>query len=413
MLGPRENVASGLAGAASRRPEREQVQVSKTASSLAHDRAAFSKASVWHARCTTRDMAQLRSSLALCFLTASSIAVAAACSSSSASPNAAAPGDDASSAEDGSNPAPPTDASTDRPVAPEGTSAGCVAPAAGYPAGTTAATVTTAGGARTFRVHVPPSYVHGKAMPVVLMLHGGGGSALQFETQSAKMDPVADREGFITVYPDGVGVIKTFNAGNCCGKAVADKVDDVGFVAALLDHVEAKLCVDERRVFASGMSNGALMSHRLACELSSRIAAIAPVAGTMPIPTCEPARPVPVFEIHGTNDGHVPFAGGMGCGPSKGVDFTSVPVTIEGWRTRNGCEATTLPSFTQGDGTCAAYQGCKSPVVLCTIEGGGHSWPGGDPKVAATDCPEDGFQSTTFLASEAIWKFFAANPMTK
>ena len=354
-----------------------------------------------------------RSSLALLLFASCAVVAAAACSSSSApidplpvNDSGAPPGDDGS-------PPPATDAAVDGPVAPEGTSAGCVAAAAGYPVGTTASTVTTAGGARTFRVHVPPSYVHGKAMAVVLMLHGGGGSALQFESQSAKMDPIADREGFITVYPDGVGLIRTFNAGNCCGKAVTDKVDDVGFVGTLLDQIEAKLCVDERRVFASGMSNGALMSQRLACELSTRIAAIAPVAGTMPVPSCQPTRPVPVFEIHGSNDGHIPFAGGIGCGPSSGVDFTSVPATMEGWRTRNGCSAATLPSFEQGDGKCAAYQDCKSPVVLCTIEGGGHSWPGGEPKQAVSDCPGDGIQSTTFMASEAIWKFFAANPMTK
>lgn len=359
-------------------------------------------------------MTSLRSSLALLAFTACSIAVAAACGSSdeSAAPAPVADGSAPPAADDSATPDGASDVAVDRPGAPDGSSAACVAPAAGFPPGTTEGTVTVAGAARTFRVHVPPSYVHGRAAPVVLMLHGGGGSAVQLETQSAKMDPIADREGFITVYPDGVGVVKTFNAGICCGKAATDNVDDVAFVSALLDQIEAKLCTDLHRVFASGMSNGALMSHRLACELSTRIAAIAPVSGTMGIPTCAPTRPVPVFEVHGSADSNVPYAGGIGCGPSAGVVFTSVPDTIEGWRTRNGCSATTLPGFEQGDGKCVAYQDCESPVVLCTIDGGGHSWPGGQPKATA-GCATDGIQSTTFIASEAIWKFFAANPMTK
>ena len=180
-----------------------------------------------------------RSSLAFLLLVAScSIATGPACGSSS--DDGVAPVADGSTppAEDGS--ATP-DAATDRPVAPEGSSAACVAPAAGLPAGTTEGTVTVGGVARTFRVHVPPSYVHGKAAPVVVMLHGGGGSALQLETQSAKMDPIADREGFITVYPDGVGVVKTFNAGICCGKATTDKVDDVAFTGPLRPLADAFL----------------------------------------------------------------------------------------------------------------------------------------------------------------------------
>ncbi|MGC4121109.1 MAG: hypothetical protein QM765_42335 [Myxococcales bacterium] len=168
--------------------------------------------------------------------------------------------------------------------------------------------------------------------------------------------------------------------------------------------------MDERRVFATGMSNGAILSHRLACELSSRIAAIAPVAGTIGVATCTPGRAVPVMEIHGTDDGHVPWTGGTGCGPA-GVAFNSVPDTIEGWRTRNGCSATTTTYLQQGDGTCTAYEGCTGATVLCSIEGGGHSWPGGVPKTGVVDCPADGIQSTTFFASEAAWQFFRSNPM--
>ncbi len=288
-------------------------------------------------------------------------------------------------------------------------SPGCaVAPV--YPHGTTEGSVATGGGSRSFRVHVPPGYEPTRATPVVLMFHGGGGNARQFQERSAQMDPIADREGFITVYPQGTGALGTWNGGLCCGRAAQDNVDDVGFVAALLDHLEGALCVDRHRVFATGMSNGALMSHRLACELSQRIAAIAPVAGTLGVEPCTPERPVALMQIHGTEDGHVPWEGGVGCGPS-GADFTSVPSTLEGWRQRNGCASTTSELFTQGNGRCVGFDGCAAPAVLCTLEGSGHSWPGGDPAANIANCPADGPQSDSFSASEVAWRFFADNPM--
>lgn len=286
-------------------------------------------------------------------------------------------------------------------------SSGC-GRASAFPVGTTTvASIVVGGATRSFRVHVPPTPK--QPAPVVLVLHGGGGSGEQIETKSAEMDPIADREGFVAVYPDGTGALKTWNGGNCCGKAVQDGIDDVAFVSALLDDLASKLCVDERRVFATGMSNGAIFAHRLACELSSRIAAIAPVAGTIGVPTCAPTRPVPILHVHGTSDGHVPWDGGVGCGPSV-TSFVSVPTSMEGWRARNGCGATSAITFAQGDGTCTGYDGCAAATVLCAIDGGGHSWPGGAAKTGAVDCPGDGAQSTTFAASEAIWAFFAAHP---
>lgn len=312
---------------------------------------------------------------------------------------------------DGTPPLPTADASEDRAVPPgPDASLACSPSASPYPPGTTEATITVAGTPRTFRIHVPPSYERNKATPVVMLFHGGGGSAKQLEEDSSKMNPVADREGFLAVYPNGSGVIKTWNGGICCGRAVEDNVDDVAFVAALLDHLESKMCTDKRRIFATGMSNGGILSHRLACELSSRIAAVAPVAGTIGVSECKPTRAVPILHVHGSLDGHVPPQGGEGCGPSK-TSFVSVPATMEGWRQRNGCGTETTSYLEQGDGKCAAYAGCRAPVVLCTIEGGGHSWPGGEPKAGVADCPADGAQSSTFFASEAIWKFFKENPM--
>jgi polyhydroxybutyrate depolymerase len=285
-------------------------------------------------------------------------------------------------------------------------SSGCGV-AAGYSPGTSADVLPSG---RSFRVHVPPGSDGMEALPLVLMLHGGGGSGLQFEERSADMDPIADRERFITVYPDGSGALQSWNGGGCCGYAVREQIDDVAFIGQLLDTLERKLCVDRRRVFATGMSNGAILTHRLGCELAARIAAIAPVAGTDMTMSCTPARAIPIMHTHGTADGHVPFEGGTGCGPQGDVAFTSVPQTLERWRVRNGCSGETAPSFMQGDGSCNTYVGCRADTTLCAIAGGGHSWPGGQPAADLTPCPGNGPQSTTYFASEAIWRFFVAHP---
>ena len=301
----------------------------------------------------------------------------------------------------------------DAPIGDTDPSAGCGLSAGPYAAGTTTeGEVMHDGMTRTFRVHVPAGYEGTAALPLVLMFHGGGGTARQFEEASSGMNPVADRENFIAVYPDGTGRIQTWNGGGCCGGAVTNNVDDVGFTEAMLDHLESTLCIDRHRVFASGMSNGGIMSHRLACELSDRFAAIAPVAGTEMSPTCTPTRPVALMHIHGTDDGHVPFEGGMGCGPA-GVAFNSVPATMERRRTINGCASTTSRVLTEGDGTCEAYADCDADAVLCSVAGGGHNWPGGAPPAGLIDCPGNGGQSTTFIASEVIWRFFAEHPRTR
>lgn len=264
------------------------------------------------------------------------------------------------------------------------------------------------GARRTFRVHLPPTYDVRRPAPLVVMLHGGGGSGAYFENRSTRMNAVADREGFITVYPDATGGgATTWNAGECCGSAARRDVDDVGFVAALLDHLEAELCVDERRVYAAGMSNGAMLAYRLACELSDRFAAVAPVAGSDMTTACAPSRPVGVLHVHGSKDANVPWGGGKGCGVS-GATFTSVDETLERWRARNGCAKATSTWRVEGDGRCVAYDGCAGGVatVLCTIDGGGHEWPGGEPLPGALKCDDDGALSTTFSASEAAWRFF-------
>ena len=162
------------------------------------------------------------------------------------------------------------------------------------------------------------------------------------------------------------------------------------------------------------MSNGALMAQRVGCQLSNRIAAIAPVEGTLEYFPCNISKPVAVFEIHGTADKNIPFNGGYGCGVS-GTNFTSVPVTIQTWIDANACscpyadQATCgQETLTDGDGTCTQFGTCNSGgnVTLCVIEGGGHTWSGAG--AGQIDFPGCNKTVGTFNASLNMWNFFAS-----
>jgi len=253
---------------------------------------------------------------------------------------------------------------------------------------------------RVAHVHVPKGYDRTKASPVVLSFHGYTSNGTQ-QNLLARMTDKADSANFIAVHPEGTGSSPSWNAGACCGDAATNAVDDVGFVSALIDELESKLCVDAHRVFATGMSNGGFLSHRLACELSSRIAAVAPVAGVLGMATCTPTRPISVFHFHGTLDPLVPYDG------STSMGFGSVLQTMSGWATRNGCSATPRETSKKGDVTCTTYDGCKdgAEVNLCTVTGGGHTWPGGLP------VPSLGYTTTDIVATDAMWDFFVKHPL--
>jgi polyhydroxybutyrate depolymerase len=203
------------------------------------------------------------------------------------------------------------------------------------------------------------------------------------------MDADASARGAIVVYPEGVG--GTWQAGVCCNDAGED-IDDVGFTAALLDVLEATFCVDVDRVYATGLSNGGFMAHHLACRLADRITAIAAVSGPEGSPGCNPGRAVPVLHIHGTADNVVPYNGYGG--------FVSAPATFDGWAERNGCATTTTTTYQRGDVRCERRDGCAAPVELCTIEGGGHQWPGG------MTIPGLGDNTRDLDANAAILDFF-------
>jgi polyhydroxybutyrate depolymerase len=268
---------------------------------------------------------------------------------------------------------------------------------------------------RSAIVHIPPQYDRTVAMPVVLAFHGGGANADNMVRFSGLNDK-ADEAGFIAVYPNGTGRLQrmlTFNGGNCCGQAAANGVDDVEFTRRLLDELVAVATVDPKRVFATGMSNGGIMAYRLAAELSDRIAAIAPVGGPMGTKTCNPTRPVSVIHFHGTDDAFAPFQGGRGKGLS-GTDFYSVPDSIAAWVEADGCgptpvtirlpdtadDGTTVTRTTYGQGKDGAE------VVLIVIEGGGHTWPGREPRLALL-----GKSTRDISANDLMWEFFQRHPL--
>jgi polyhydroxybutyrate depolymerase len=260
--------------------------------------------------------------------------------------------------------------------------------------------ISSGGLLRLVNVHVPASYDPTRGTPVVLDFHGFTSDAVQ-EVVLSGMAEKADAEGFISMQPVGLGVPRSWNAGACCGLAAATEVDDVAFTRAILDRADDALCVDPARVFATGMSNGGFFSHRLGCELSDRIAAVAPVAGTMGMTSCTPPRPVPVIAFNGTADPLVPYTG------SAVLGFASIDATFAGWAARDGCTGAPVETFAHGDARCLTYAQCAggAAVTQCTIDGGGHTWPGGIP------IPPLGPTSTDLSATDAMWTFFVAHPM--
>lgn len=267
-------------------------------------------------------------------------------------------------------------------------------------AGDLAWTVASGGRDRTAYVHLPLGYDPTRPSPVVLLFHGLTMNA-RWQADVSDVDAVADLHGFVAVYAEGTSVPQGWNAGDCCAPASTSGVDDVAFVATLLDRLEAELCVDADRVFATGFSNGGFLSHRLGCELSDRIAAIGPVSGVLGVADCAPSRPMPVMHVHGTSDLIVPYAGGGVTG------FRGAQASVDAWASRNQCPpGAPAQVLAIGDSRCEQRVGCAdgADVVLCTVAGGGHQWPGGD------GIPGGGHTSTDLHGTLELWRFFAAHP---
>ncbi|WP_309231199.1 PHB depolymerase family esterase [Nocardia sp. SYP-A9097] len=269
---------------------------------------------------------------------------------------------------------------------------------------------------RQYLIHRPAGV--GARPPVVLVFHGGGGTA-ESMTNSAGFDRLADSEGFVAVYP--VGYEKSWSDGRGADtKAGAAGIDDVGFVSALIDRIVAQDGVDADRVYATGISNGGMFTQDLGCRLSDKLAAIAPVAGPLPAAdesACATTHPLPVLEIHGTADPIVPYDGGPvrvtsgNHGGSGSSPVLSVAATQQLWRTKDGCGPVTSTPLapTTDDGTTVTIESADcangGKVQLYSITGGGHTWPDGPQYLPAGLV---GKVSHQFDATQVIWRFLSA-----
>jgi polyhydroxybutyrate depolymerase len=264
---------------------------------------------------------------------------------------------------------------------------------------------------RRYLVHYPPQYDATRAWPLVLSFHGSNSNG-QIQLEFTAMNETADREGFVIVYPFGTGErerLLFWNAGNCCGFAHKQQVDDVAFVRALLDQLVQEVNIDPNRVYAAGMSNGAMMAYRLGSEMADVFAAIAPVAGPMGTETCHPSQPVSVIHFHGSDDEFVPVEGGVGRRSVTGTHHFSLEHTIHAWVQANNCppqpvtetitnvhdDGTTTVRSTYGPGRDGAE------VVVYLIEGAGHIWPGRPPRPHYL-----GKTTYNINANDIIWEFF-------
>ncbi len=255
-----------------------------------------------------------------------------------------------------------------------------------------------AGISREYLVHLPARGDSGKPRPLVFVLHGGTQSPESAERMSG-MSERADREGFIAVYPRGTGKLPTWNSGNCCAQAMQNHVNDVGFLRALIERLAEDHRIDPHRIYATGISNGAMMSYRVACELADQLAAIAPVEGALNV-DCRPSAPVSVLIFHGTADRLVPYEGGSTPFQIGGRrNDTPVAEAVAFWVKRNACSPTPRQEKL-AEARVDTYSGCAggTGVQLYTIEGGRHMWPG--TSISGNHVP----------ASDLIWEFFAAHP---
>jgi polyhydroxybutyrate depolymerase len=272
------------------------------------------------------------------------------------------------------------------------TVSGCGRP---HPAGLSAESFAFDGVTRTYQLYVPAAYRGDRRVPVVFEFHGYGSSAHQ-QVLYGDFRPFADRDDFLIVAPDGQGRTRHFNLTGEPGLQ-----DDVAMVGALLDRIQVMFCVDSRRVYSTGMSDGGAMTDVLACFASDRFAAFAPVALLAYPPGCR-AHPAPIVGFAGTADPVVPFGGGHVncCGrPLVG----SAPGAMAGWAGHNGCTATPVDTRLDAEVTQRAWSGCRGAVVFYIVEGGGHAWPGAIP------VPFLGHTTGRVDASQVIWDFFRVN----
>lgn len=272
-------------------------------------------------------------------------------------------------------------------------------------------TLSHQGRERTYLIEIPETAGE-TPLPLVIVLHGGGGDA-ESARRITGFSEKARAEGFIVIYPNGAGRRFsrrhfTWNAGHCCGYAMRRHVDDVGFIRRLIDIAVARDNADPARVYVTGMSNGAMMAHRVAIRLSTRIAAVAPVAGGLFGDEPPPSAPVAALMINGERDQSLPIEGGptRGWFASAWDDAPLMPGAFQEtfWARANGCEPAPVEQHPGPDLILHSYQcpdGLK--VERYVVEDSGHAWPGGEQAGRIGDRPSNSLDATA-----AIWRFFKA-----
>lgn len=269
-------------------------------------------------------------------------------------------------------------------------------------------------------VHVPPAYDGEAKLPLLIVLHGGAGSAEHIQ-HLTELDADADEFGFVVAYPNGsgrlAGSLLTWNGGHCCGYALENEVDDVGLLRVLIDAMLGHYAIDPQRVYITGISNGGILAYRAGAELADKVAAIAPIAATLggQVNTDSPAvypdtpsAPVAVIAFHGKLDQHILYDGGLSpLAIQDGRIDLSVDSSVSFWVKANGCSPQPAEE-TQAEGNVIieTYSGCASDadVVLVTIVDGGHAWPGAQRGLVSDEPTQD------ISANEMMLQFFLEHP---
>jgi len=269
-------------------------------------------------------------------------------------------------------------------------------------------TIVSSGEERAYLLHVPESYDRTKPTPLVISLHAAMNWPA-FQEELSQWDKAADENGFIVVYPAGIGIgPKTWFMEEA---QTPSRMPDVRFISELIDKLEATYNIDPTRIYADGMSNGGGMTFALSCTLSHRIAAVGAVSAAQSLPWtwCADATPVPMIAFHGTADPVVPYDGGkVAIAP---LPFPSVRTWVANWARRNRCGANPAESSVAADVTRLEYMNCAddAAVVLYTINGAGHQWFGGKPMPTWMVGPT----SNSIDATKEMWAFFRAHPLPR
>jgi len=299
---------------------------------------------------------------------------------------------------------------------------GCLAPLPGIlepPSGTyrVSTSMTYNKTNRLFLLHVPPDYHSNTPLPLVVVVHGAFSTGRQTESETG-FSTLADSERFLVAYPEGIGIFGLFqhwNAGHCCGKAADEQIDDVAFIAEVINTVRRKLSVDPTRIYMAGMSNGGMLTYRFAAERTGDLAAAAVVSGAIGSTVGnevqawsiqQPARALPIIIFHGLDDDNVPAKGGIS--PRKKGNRTYLPVAdaIDFWRKADGCKET--PSATISNNfpvNHLTWDNCRdgSSIEYYLLSGWGHQWPA----PFFTDRLDADHPLRGFDATRLIWTFFS------